>query len=106
LRSKLRRVAESGRQWETVGDIGSLLLGVFRASKHEQETLGAIGSSRKSSQYTTCILRVYYVYTPCTTNLMISLSMVVPIESECSPWSSTMKVFSGDIVGPESSMPG
>ena len=30
---------------ETVGDDGNLLLGVFRASKHEQETPG---SSRKS----------------------------------------------------------
>ena len=50
LRSKLRRVAASGRQWETVGDIGSLLLGVFRASQHKQETLGVIGSNRKSQQ--------------------------------------------------------
>ena len=47
LGSKLRRVAESGRQWESVGDSGSLLLGVFRASTHEQETLGVTGSNRK-----------------------------------------------------------
>ena len=45
---KLRRMAESKRQWETAGDSGSLLLGVFRASKHEQETLGVIGRHRKS----------------------------------------------------------
>ena len=48
LRSKLRRVAESGRQWETAGDSGSSLLGVFRASNHEQETRGVIGSNKKS----------------------------------------------------------
>ena len=47
LRSKLRRVAESGRRRETVEDSGSLLLGVFRASNHEQETLGVLGSTRK-----------------------------------------------------------
>ena len=46
--SKLRRVVDRGRRRETEGDIGSLLLGVFRASTHEQETLGAIGSNRKS----------------------------------------------------------
>ena len=45
--SKLRRVAESGRRREAVGDGGSLLLGVFRAPTHEQETLGAIGGNRK-----------------------------------------------------------
>ena len=39
LRKKLRRIVDSGRQWETGGDIGSLLLGVLRASNHEQETL-------------------------------------------------------------------
>ena len=33
-------------------DSRSLLLGVFRASKHEQETLGVIGSNRRSQQYT------------------------------------------------------
>ena len=52
LGSKLRRLAESGRQWETVGDSGGLLLGIFRASTYEQETLTAIESNRKSQQYT------------------------------------------------------
>ena len=44
-----------------MGDIGSLLLGVFRASKHEQETLGAIGSNMKQQEAAA-------VYSP-TTNL-------------------------------------
>ena len=45
MRSKLRRVAESGRQWETVGDSGRrrkfMSRSVFRESTHGQETLGA-----------------------------------------------------------------
>ena len=43
----LQKAGDSERQWETVGGSGSLLLGVFRASTHEQETLGVIGSNRK-----------------------------------------------------------
>ena len=50
LGSKLRRVAEGGRQWEMEGDNGSLLLRVFGASTHEQETLGATGSNRKQQE--------------------------------------------------------
>ena len=37
---------------KTVRDGGSMLLRVFRASQHEQETLGAIGSNRKPQQNT------------------------------------------------------
>ena len=62
--SKLRRVVESGRQWETAG-VRVADTGVFRASTREQETLGAIGSRQKSSK----VAAVYSVYTPCTTNL-------------------------------------
>ena len=47
LRSNLRRVVDGGRQRETAGDGGSLLLRVSRASTHGQKTLGAIGSHRK-----------------------------------------------------------
>ena len=49
--SKHRRVVECGRRRDKAGDSGNLLLRVFRASRHEQETLGAIGSNRKSQQY-------------------------------------------------------
>ena len=38
---------DSGRQQATVGDTGSKLLRVSRASAHAQETLGDIGSRRK-----------------------------------------------------------
>ena len=43
----LHGFAESGRQWETVGDSGRLLLRVFSASAHERETLGAIRRSNR-----------------------------------------------------------
>ena len=46
----LQTEGDSGRQWETAEDSGSSLLGVFRASKHEQETLGVIGSNRKQQE--------------------------------------------------------
>ena len=45
--SKLRRVVDIGRQRETAGDGGSLLLRVLRASRHGQETLEATASKRK-----------------------------------------------------------
>ena len=37
-----------------------MLLRVFEASTHEQETLGAKGSNRKQQE----VAAVYYVYTP------------------------------------------
>ena len=60
LGSILRRVVNIGRRQETAGDGGSLLLRVFEASTHEQETLGATGSNRKQQE----VGAVYYVYTP------------------------------------------
>ena len=50
LGSKLRRVAEGGRQWEMEGDNGSLLLRVFGASTHEQETLVLLSRSNWKQQ--------------------------------------------------------
>ena len=58
LGSKLRRVVDIGRQRGTAGDgrRGRKFMSrsVYRASKREQETLGAIGSNRRSQQYIPC----------------------------------------------------
>ena len=57
----MRRVVGIGRQRETAGDGGSLLLRVYGASRHEQETLGATGSNTTQQE-------VAAVHSP-TTNL-------------------------------------
>ena len=63
----LQKAGDGGRQWEFVSRTG-----VFRASNHEQETLGAIESNRKQQEVIGSRSSILRVYSP-TTHLGLGL---------------------------------